>query len=158
MLKNRQVKLANNHAFTLCGRRLPMGALYWRDGNVYYLLSDLRPFYAQGGRRLDLVPDAIPMAKTSMFTVFVLEPQADRWKRVYYPTGTSFYRYLQRHMLDVYPDDSTACRTVSSAVHDRRVAPYTKRPNWGQYEHRSRYNCTEQRVPTALIGTGVKCR
>lgn len=162
MIQAHQTKTAINYSYSIYGRRLPMGAVYCKDVDkhghpTYYLVVDLRPFYAINGTRLDLAGEDAPRLTHRLnFCIEILRPGADKWEHDYLPVWGTFYRHIIKHMLPTRPVDDTISRTVAQSVHERRVGAYTQRPNWGQYEHRSRYNCTEQRVKTALIGTGVK--
>lgn len=153
------IRVATNHSFNIAGRRLPMGAIYTQSGGAYYLVTDFRPFYAVDHKRRDKTT-ADPLTTRNYFYIDVLKPRWPEWHSFRVSVDSSFGRLIMSHMLEYFPisADSTIRQTVNMSVHDRRVPTPSQRPSYGQREHRSRFYCTEQRVPTSLIGTGIKLK
>ena len=140
-MQENTIKTAIGWSVRLFDRQLPPNALYWKTAGSYYVVDDPRPFTGH----------------YCSFTVWVLKPRAQRWQSVHYSLDSPIGLFIAKHLNMKY-DDRTSRAVINSAVHDRRVSTPSQRPNYGQYEHRSRYNCTEQRVPSRLIGTGLKVK
>ena len=130
----------------LAGLDMPFNSLYWRTADTLYNCDFSQYKLSDGPLTRQYYP--------------VMRCQHGAWSQFLVPANSPMGRILQNEFSAyiAWRRGISDTRHCENTVRYRKVGTYQYRPNYGLAEHRRRYACTEQLIPTSLIGTGIKTR